>query len=300
MRERSCRTRRRSWSRSWRQRVSRCRWSFHRSRASFATDVTKVRQILLNLLTNAGKFTERGSVRCQLRAGRRDGGRRRERYGAWDRERATSDHVFDSFWQGGSMDRERPEGVGLGLSVSRRLAQLLGGEITVASVPGRGSTFSVRLPRCGPNDNGVTPAHSRRHHDARPHVVQSAQQRVCRRRRLRFRIDELRLRDHVPRGRASGSWRLGSLATVQWPTIPAPNGRSTDVPREGARSPRSRAAPDAALGDVRGTAHPVRLRGDHVGWERPAGDRRHCRARASAASSSETPPFGDGAKSPTS
>ena len=123
--------------------------------SELSTDVTKVRQILLNLLTNAGKFTERGSVRCQLRSDEElvvvdvsDTGR----------GIATGDleHVFDSFWQGGSPDRERPDGVGLGLSVSRRLAHLLGGEITVASAPGRGSTFSLRLPRCAPTNNGQT------------------------------------------------------------------------------------------------------------------------------------------------
>ena len=121
--------------------------------SELSTDVTKVRQILLNLLTNAGKFTESGSVRCQLRTDAElvvvdvsDTGR-----GIASGE---INRVFDSFWQGGSVDRERPEGVGLGLSVSRRLAQLLGGEITVASEPGRGSTFSLRLPRCGPDGNG--------------------------------------------------------------------------------------------------------------------------------------------------
>jgi len=124
--------------------------------SELATDVTKVRQILLNLLTNAGKFTERGTVRCQLRAEGEmfvvdvsDTGRG---IGSADLQ-----HVFDSFWQGGSVDHERPEGVGLGLSVSRRLAQLLGGEITVTSAPGQGSTFTVRLPRRGPNDNGHDP-----------------------------------------------------------------------------------------------------------------------------------------------
>ena len=118
-----------------------------------ATDVTKVRQILLNLLTNASKFTERGTVRCELRAEVEmfvvdvsDTGR--------GITSADLPHVFESFWQAGVGDHERPEGVGLGLSVSRRLAQLLGGEITVESVPGQGSTFSVRLPRRLPNDNG--------------------------------------------------------------------------------------------------------------------------------------------------
>ena len=112
-----------------------------------------MRQILLNLLTNAGKFTDHGCVRCRLRAEAEmvvvdvsDTGR--------GIAKADLPHVFESFWQAGASEHGRPEGVGLGLSVSRRLARLLGGEITVASVAGQGSTFSVRLPRRGPNDNG--------------------------------------------------------------------------------------------------------------------------------------------------
>ncbi len=121
--------------------------------SELATDVTKVRQILLNLLTNAGKFTERGSVRCKLRT---DGELVVVDVSDTGRGIASADlpHLFEPFWQAGSVDRERPEGVGLGLSVSGRLARLLGGEITVASVPGQGSTFSLRLPRRLPNDNG--------------------------------------------------------------------------------------------------------------------------------------------------
>ena len=110
------------------------------------TDVTKLRQILLNLLTNAAKFTERGTIRCRVHAEPAvlaievsDTGRG---IAAADLQR-----VFEPFWQGDSAAHERPEGVGLGLSVSWRLAQLLSGEITVASVPRRGSTFTVRLPR---------------------------------------------------------------------------------------------------------------------------------------------------------
>jgi signal transduction histidine kinase len=124
--------------------------------SELTTDVTKVRQILLNLLTNAGKFTERGSVRCQLRA---EAEMLRIDVGDTGRGISTDDlpHIFESFWQAGVRDHERPDGVGLGLSVSRRLARLLGGEITVASVPGQGSTFSVRLPRQAPNDNDRRP-----------------------------------------------------------------------------------------------------------------------------------------------
>ena len=114
------------------------------------TDVTKVRQILLNLMTNAGKFTERGSVRCTLRLESEmvvvevsDTGRG---IGEQDLPR-----VFEAFWQGAAIDHARPEGVGLGLSVSRRLARLLGGDITVTSVEGQGSSFRLWLPPCAPN-----------------------------------------------------------------------------------------------------------------------------------------------------
>jgi signal transduction histidine kinase len=113
--------------------------------AMLDTDVTKLRQILLNLLSNAGKFTKRGRVRCCVHAGANaivvdvsDTGR--------GIAREDLSHVFDVFWQGGRFEHDRPEGAGLGLTVSRRLAQLLGGDITVISTPGEGSTFTLRLP----------------------------------------------------------------------------------------------------------------------------------------------------------
>ena len=118
----------------------------------FETDVTKLRQILLNLLTNAGKFTARGCVRCHVHA---DG--KAIVIGVSDTGRGITPedlpHVFDVFWQGGRFEHDRPEGAGLGLSVSRRLAQLLGGDITVASTAGEGSTFTLRLPVRPPNDS---------------------------------------------------------------------------------------------------------------------------------------------------
>jgi signal transduction histidine kinase len=123
----------------------------------FETDVTKVRQILLNLLTNAAKFTERGTVRCDARAESetmvievRDTGR--------GIAPEALERVFEPFWQGDSAGGDRPKGVGLGLSVSRQLAHLLGGEITVASALGQGSTFTLRLPNDGTRDSAVETA----------------------------------------------------------------------------------------------------------------------------------------------
>ena len=117
------------------------------------TDVTKVRQILLNLLTNAGKFTQHGYVRCSVRT---DSTGIIVDVSDTGRGIASEDlpRVFDVFWQGGQFERDRPEGAGLGLSVSRRLAQILGGDVTVASTPGIGSTFTLRLPERPPNEGG--------------------------------------------------------------------------------------------------------------------------------------------------
>jgi PAS domain S-box-containing protein len=109
------------------------------------TDMTKVRQILLNLLGNAVKFTDAGEV--ILSGGQAVGG-------VIITVRDTGigiapeyfDKVFDPFWQVDQSSTRRVGGTGLGLSVSRRLARLLGGDVTVASTQGEGTTFSVRLP----------------------------------------------------------------------------------------------------------------------------------------------------------
>jgi PAS domain S-box-containing protein len=108
-------------------------------------DSTKLRQILLNLLTNAIKFTDSGSVvlesgmcgeMIEIRV--RDTG-----IGI-----APADHerVFDTFWQVEQKSTRKVGGTGLGLSVSRRLARLMHGELTLDSRIGNGSTFTLRLP----------------------------------------------------------------------------------------------------------------------------------------------------------
>jgi two-component system sensor histidine kinase/response regulator len=113
--------------------------------AQAVTDELKLRQILLNLLSNAVKFTDAGGV--EMRLGARDGD-------AVFQVRDTgpgiaSQHaeaIFEPFEQVDPSRTRREGGAGLGLTVSRRLAKLLGGELTLESEPGHGSLFTVRIP----------------------------------------------------------------------------------------------------------------------------------------------------------
>jgi signal transduction histidine kinase len=110
----------------------------------FPTDEAKFRQIVINLAGNAVKFTSMGEVRLSLAADEtgvvlrvRDNG---QGISAEDAER-----LFESFMQAGA-SATRSQGTGLGLAISRQLARLMGGDVTVESVPGCGSTFTLRLP----------------------------------------------------------------------------------------------------------------------------------------------------------
>jgi signal transduction histidine kinase/DNA-binding response OmpR family regulator len=107
------------------------------------TDPGRVRQIVLNLLSNAVKFTDAGSVRVTVSSAGRWAEVRVEDTGPGI---APEDHerVFQEFEQtGGSAGRG---GTGLGLPISRRLAGLLGGSLSLHSTPGEGSAFTLRLP----------------------------------------------------------------------------------------------------------------------------------------------------------
>jgi predicted ATPase/signal transduction histidine kinase len=110
-------------------------------------DGDKVREILLNLIGNAVKFTKEGGsvmVRCYVD----DAGAclAVEDSGVGIAKESLED-VFVEFWQHGGGTSRQSGGTGLGLAISRKLARAMGGDVTVDSEVGRGSTFTLRLPR---------------------------------------------------------------------------------------------------------------------------------------------------------
>jgi signal transduction histidine kinase len=109
------------------------------------TDAARLRQILLNLLANAIKFTPTGRIELRLRAEANlvrisvsDSGP-----GIPEEE---IDHVFDPFWQGRPRDPAERRGIGLGLAISQKLASSLRARLSVTSTAGEGTTFTVELP----------------------------------------------------------------------------------------------------------------------------------------------------------
>ena len=120
----------------------------HDAPATLNVDAMRLRQILLNLLSNACKFTKEGEVTLRFRTiidGR-----------SWV-EFAVSDtgigmtseqqtKLFQEFSQADASTARQYGGTGLGLAITRKLAQMMGGDVTVASEQGKGSVFTVRLP----------------------------------------------------------------------------------------------------------------------------------------------------------
>jgi len=113
-------------------------------------DQMRLRQAMLNLMSNANKFTERGTITVDARQGQENGrdwvtiavadtgiGMTPEQVGK----------LFQEFSQADASTTRKYGGTGLGLAISRRFCQMMGGDIMVESQPGRGSTFTIRLPR---------------------------------------------------------------------------------------------------------------------------------------------------------
>ncbi len=123
------------------------------------TDPTQVRQVIVNLVGNAIKFTPQGGIQLRARQATAVGV---PGPGAWVEVQvadsgigiapADQARVFDEFEQvnPGARGASESRGVGLGLPISRRLARHLGGDVTLASVPGEGSVFSLWLPVVAP------------------------------------------------------------------------------------------------------------------------------------------------------
>ena len=118
-------------------------------------DVTRVRQVLANLLSNAVKFTEKGEVLLSVGIEASEGERCVLRFEVRDTGIGIPpdrmDRLFQSFSQVDASTTRKYGGTGLGLAISKRLVELMGGQVSVASEPGRGSTFGFTLPvRRGP------------------------------------------------------------------------------------------------------------------------------------------------------
>ena len=111
------------------------------------TDRLKLRQILLNLLSNAAKFTVGGRITLRTRAGAPD----RIVLEVQDTGTGISEEaqgrIFDAFEQADTSPTRSHGGTGLGLTLVRQFAGLLGGDVTLDSAPGRGSLFRVTIPR---------------------------------------------------------------------------------------------------------------------------------------------------------
>ncbi|MBV7543027.1 response regulator [Acidovorax sp. sic0104] len=110
------------------------------------TDPLRLGQVLKNLLSNALKFTEKGSITLQVSRGAGDTVAFAVRDTGIGIPAHQQELIFEAFRQADGSTHRKYGGTGLGLSISRDLAQLLGGAITVQSTPGEGSVFTLTLP----------------------------------------------------------------------------------------------------------------------------------------------------------
>jgi signal transduction histidine kinase len=123
----------------------------HQNLGTLTADPMRLRQILLNLLSNACKFTKQGEVK--LTAQRITNGANWVELAVCDTGIGMTAEqqakLFAEFTQADSLTARKFGGTGLGLAISRKLARMMGGDVTVTSEPGKGSVFTVRLPGSG-------------------------------------------------------------------------------------------------------------------------------------------------------
>jgi signal transduction histidine kinase/response regulator of citrate/malate metabolism/HPt (histidine-containing phosphotransfer) domain-containing protein len=128
-------------------------------------DPGRLRQVLINLVGNAIKFTAKGQVLVEVQ--REDGmdGQPQLRFSIQDTgigiPRDKLDRLFEKFTQADASTTRRFGGTGLGLAISKQLVELMDGRVGVTSEPGKGSTFSFTLPLCLPKEETATPAPQR-------------------------------------------------------------------------------------------------------------------------------------------
>ncbi|NEQ24732.1 MAG: response regulator, partial [Microcoleus sp. SIO2G3] len=131
---------------------------------NMTADLTKVRQVLFNLLSNAAKFTDRGQINLTVNLVEAS-----ESESSWlefavtdtgiGMSQAQLETVFQAFTQADASTTRKYGGTGLGLAISRRFCQMMGGDISVRSAIGSGSTFTIRLPiDCGQAQRSIAPA----------------------------------------------------------------------------------------------------------------------------------------------
>src|SRR5690606_1311806 len=113
---------------------------------SLRTDPDRLRQVLLNIAGNSVKYTPHGSITIEVERAADGGVLFHVRDTGVGISAEHIDRVFEPFWQVDPSERAANRGSGLGLSIVRQLVGLLGGNVSVESEPGVGSTFTVQLP----------------------------------------------------------------------------------------------------------------------------------------------------------